>query len=307
MKIFALAVALAVALPAAGACSGSPVTLRIKNDIPKFERFYRDASRPGVTEAQRWALWQKEYGMAAVPPTPDGEKLARTQLDAAWPKYKALMPALPQMTARATAGAKFAVQRIAGILDPQRKPVTIELVLYVGQFDGNAFSIPPMHGAPSETLMPVEATGVKLLLAHELSHDVHFEIAGVKNSFGAPLGETIFLEGLAMRTASRVFPGLPAAAYTEMPGAHGWLQTCLSQKNRVLRGVLPYLSQSGPAVASRFTFGTGTTGMHREAYCAAWIVFGTLLSQGNTLAQLAMIPEDRMGDAVRKGIAASLR
>jgi len=305
MNIFAVVLTLAVAIPVP-AHSASPVTLRIKNDVPKFVRFYRDASRPGVTEAQRWALWQKEYGMAAVPPTPDGEKLARTQLDAAWPKYAALMPALPRLTAAATANAKVAAQHIAGILDPQRKPVTIELVLYVGQFDGNAFSIPPMHGAPSETLMPVEAAGVKLLLAHELSHDVHFEIAGVKNSFGAPLGETIFLEGLAMRTASRVFPGLPDAAYTEMPGAHGWLRTCLAEKDRVLRGVLPYLAHSGPAVASRFTFGEGTTGMHREAYCAAWIVFGTLLSRGHTLSRLATIPENRMVDTVRTAIDASL-
>jgi hypothetical protein len=306
MRIFAFILALIAAMPAAPAQQRSAVTLHVKNDVPKFERFYRDASKPGVTEAKRWALWQQEYGIAAVPPTPEGQKLARKQLDAAWPRYKALLPQLPALTSRAIASANVAVRRISQQLDPQATPATIVLLVYVGQFDNNAFSVPAMNGAPPETLMPVETPNIELLLAHELSHDVNFALAGVKNSFGAPLGETIFLEGLAMRSASRVFPGQPDSAYTEMPGDHGWLANCLRQKTAVLRGVSTYLHRSGPEIGARFTFGDGTTGMHREAYCAGWIIFGTLLEHGQTLAHLATIPEDRMIETVRRGIEASM-
>jgi hypothetical protein len=304
MKLFLLALALCVALSPSANASPAAVTLRIKNDIPKFERFYRDASKPGVTEEQRWKLWQREYGIAAVPPTPQGEKLARAQLDAAWPRYGALVPRLPELTAQAAADARSAAQRIGGLLDPSARPVTIALVLYVGQFDDNAFSIPAMSGQPPTSLMPVEAIGVRLLLAHELSHDVNFALAHVRNSFGAPLGETVFLEGLAMRSASRVFPGLPDSAYTEMTGDRGWLARCYAKRDAVLHGMLPYLDASGASVATRFTFGNGTTGMHREAYCAGWILVGSLLAHGHTLAQLATIPESAMTGVVRNAIKA---
>lgn len=300
--LFLLALAILFAVPQPLFAAPGHVTLEVKDYSGKFERFYRDASRPGTTEAQRWALWEKEYGIAAVPPTPAGEALARKQLDAVWPRYKALFPRLGKLRATAAAEAKIAALRIAGQLVPPGKSVTIGVVFCVGQFDDNAFSVPAMSGRPPETLMPIESRNMQLLLAHELSHDVNFALANVKNSFGAPLGETIFVEGLAMRSASRAFPGHADTAFTELPTDHGWLQKCLLEKNAVLLGARAHLNESGPAVATRFTFGTGTTGMHREAYCAAWIVFGTLLHRGLTLSQLAVVPEDRMVGLVREGI-----
>lgn len=305
MKCCIVILALLIALPGRVSAAPSPVTLVIKDNVTKFERFYRDASQPGVTESRRWILWQKEYGIAAVPPTPDGMKLARKQLDAVWPKYKSLIPKLPSLTAAAIADAQTTTQRIAEELDPQGRPVTIRLMLYVGQFDGNAFSMPAADGRPATTVMPVETTDLHLLLAHELSHAVHFTLAGVRNSFGAPLAETIYFEGIAMRSASRVAAGLPDTAYTEMADDHGWLDRCLANKRAVLQGAMPYLGASGPDVTTHFTFGAGTTGMRREAYCAAWVIFGTLLSH-RTLAELATIPETEMAAVVRQGLTDSL-
>ncbi|MBV8636521.1 MAG: hypothetical protein JO322_00410 [Candidatus Eremiobacteraeota bacterium] len=306
-KVLTLTLAVSFAVPLPLIAAPGHLTLQVKNDIPQFERFYRDASRPGTSEALRWALWKKEYGIAAVPPTPAGEALARKQLDAVWPRYKALFPRLEQMRAGAAAEANLAALRITRELLPANRSATIAVVLYVGQFDDNAFSIPAMNGRPPETLMPIESRNMQLLLAHELSHDVNFALAHVQHTFGAPLGQTIFLEGLAMRSASRAFPGYSDAAFTEMPDDRGWLRQCLLEKNAVLLGARKHLSESGPAVTTRFTFGTGTTGMHREAYCAAWIVFGALLRHGVALSQLAAIPEDRMVDVVRQGIDESVQ
>jgi hypothetical protein len=39
--------------------------------------------------------------------------------------------------------------------------------------------------------------------------------------------------------------------------------------------------------------------MHREAYCAAWIVMGKILDSGGTLPELARIPEDQMVATIR--------
>jgi hypothetical protein len=53
---------------------------------------------------------------------------------------------------------------------------------------------------------------------------------------------------------------------------------------------------------SRFTYGTGTTGLESEAYCAGWILVGDLLERGSTFAQLARIPEDHMAAFVKANL-----
>ena len=86
----------------------------------------------------------------------------------------------------------------------------------------------------------------------------------------------MFLEGLAMRTAQKVFPGKPDAAYTQMPGDGDWLAQCNRKKDTVLAGITADLDKSGREIATKYTFGQGNAGMHREAYCAAWIVMGKI-------------------------------
>ena len=72
----------------------------------------------------------------------------------------------------------------------------------------------------------------------------------------------------------------------------------------VLAGIAPDLDKAGRDVALKYTFGDGNTGMHREAYCAGWIVMGKLLRSGWTPAGLARIPESSMVAAVRAALAA---
>lgn len=268
------------------------VQLQVKNEVPRFQAFYLSASHAGVTEPQRWALWKSTYGIAAVPPTPAGDALARRQLDAAWPRYASISRKLGALETSAAATARKAVARIARILDV-RSNLTVRLLLFVGQFDNNAFSVPAMSGKPPETVMPVEAQHREVLLAHELTHAVHFALDGIRNSFGAPLGETIFLEGLAMRGSAQVFPGKTDAAYAA-EGDTVWMTRCKREERAVLEGVLPFVRVASASVASRFTFGEGTLGMHRQLYCAAWLMYGHLLHGHTTLAHLARVPESAM-------------
>lgn len=156
-----------------------------------------------------------------------------------------------------------------------------------------------MNDKPPTVLMPVEGSTLKLLLAHELTHAIHLQLAGVKNAFGAPVGETMFLEGLAMHTAQRAVPGLPDAAYSAMAGDKGWFAQCSARKHAVLKGIFADLDKAGPETAMKYTFGQGNTGMSREAYCAAWFVMGMLLDRGKTLPELARIPEGQMVATIR--------
>jgi hypothetical protein len=45
-------------------------SLEIADRVAKFEAFYAEATAKPLDEGTRWALWKKEYGIAAVPPGP---------------------------------------------------------------------------------------------------------------------------------------------------------------------------------------------------------------------------------------------
>jgi hypothetical protein len=302
----AIVVAVALCAAAIQTCPASaaaaPHTLDVINRVPKFEAFYRDATASPVSEADRWALWKKDYGIASVPPTPEGDALARKQLDEVFPRYAALMPALDADETRAEATGRDLFARINKLYATDGVSIHSALVLFVGQFDGNEFTIPAMNGKPPTVVMPVENPDLELDMAHELSHSIHFQLADVKNGFGAPIGETIFLEGLAMHATKAVVPGLPDARYTELQSEPGWFARCVAHEDAIVKGILPYLDQSGADVATKFTFGKGTTGMDRELYCAGWFAMQKMLDDGQTPAQLARVPESEMIDAVKRAL-----
>ena len=270
--------------------------LDIVDRVPKFERFYADAK--GLSEPARWSLWKKEYGIAAVPPTPQGDTLARKQLDAVWSRYSLLIPRLKTLEARGEKTARLLFAATNRLYATTGTPIHTKVVLFVGQFDGNEFTVPAMNGQPPTVVMPVENPLLRVQLAHEMSHSVNFQLADVNNSFGAPIGETVFLEGLAMHANKALVPGLPDAAYTELANEPGWYKRCTAEHLTVMRGILPFLHESGPAIATKFTFGTGTTGMHRELYCAGWFVVAGMLASGKTFPQLARLPENKMVETV---------
>jgi hypothetical protein len=295
---------IAGALLIAGPALAAPHALDIDNRVPKFEKFYADATAKPLSADARFALWSKEDGIAAVPPGPQGDALARKLLDAAWDKYPGLVAKLPQLTAQAESTAQVMFARDNEILDTTDTQIHSRVILYVGQFDNNAFTIPPMEGKPATVIMPVENIALKIVLAHELTHSIHLQLAHVKNSFGAPLGETMFLEGLAMRTSQQAVPGLSDAAYAEMPGDTAWMPKCLAHSAAILKGIAADLGKSGRDIAMKYTFGQGNTGMEREAYCAAWIVVGDMLHRGWTLPKLARVPENKMIDTIKTAMGA---
>jgi len=274
-------------------------TLQLVDRVPKFERFYRDATKRPLSESERWRLWKAEYDIAAVPPTPEGDALARRLLDKAWSQYPDLLPRVTTLTVDAESLARLDFAAINVLFASAEIPIRSKVVLYVGQFENNAYSIPAMHGELPTVVMPVENDNLRVAIAHELTHTINFQLAHVTNSFGGPVGETIFLEGLATRTSQHLVPGLPEARYVELSSEPGWLANCYAHRSAVLRGILPFLDQSGSALATRFTFGKGTTGMDREVYCAGWVAVGDMLARGKSFAYLARVPENKMRSAIR--------
>ncbi len=161
-------------------------SLEIVDRVARFKAFYGEAAATPLDEGARWALWKKEYGIAAVPPGPDVDKMARQLLDSAWAKYPALMPKIPALQREADADAYEAFDKINVLFETKSTQIHSRLVLYVGQFDDNAYTAPPMDGHVATVMMPIETAQLRLALAHELTHSVNIQLAHVRNGFGAP-------------------------------------------------------------------------------------------------------------------------
>jgi hypothetical protein len=95
-------------------------------------------------------------------------------------------------------------------------------------------------------------------------------------------------------------PGAPRSLYTWRDAQ--WLHRCRRDAGAILNGIRPFLTRADPRTTTRFTYGTGTTGLESEAYCAGWILVGDLLERGSAFAQLARIPEDHMAAFVKANL-----
>ena len=115
--------------------------LEIDDRVDSFVKFYAEASHGKPNDDQRFALWRRDGGLAAVPPGPKGDAMARSLLDKAWPRYPSLMPVLPSLARSAEEGARELFETDLAILGAGDQPLHSRLILYVGQFDDNALSL----------------------------------------------------------------------------------------------------------------------------------------------------------------------
>ncbi|HKS55566.1 MAG TPA: hypothetical protein VJS12_09790, partial [Steroidobacteraceae bacterium] len=114
------------------------------------------------------------------------------------------------------------------------------------------------------------------------------------------IAETIVQEGLAMHVAQTVSPGRDVRAYVEHKA--GWYDAAMAKSDAILRGLLPELEKADSPTVFRYTMGTGTTGLEREAYVAGWLVVGELIKEGKSLPEIARVPSADMSRLVKATI-----
>jgi hypothetical protein len=269
----------------------APVNLTVKDLTPKFLDFYNEAVRENASPERRWQLWKEKYDFAAVPPTPEGEKMAHEILDNAWPKYAAALPRIRAGAAGLTPDPHSTVQSVAGLLRPN-KPINITLLVYVGGFDGNAFTA--AQDGKITTAVPIEVDPAlrALLMTHELTHAVHIGMGSFSGGWIRTIGTTVLTEGLAMRVTQKLLPGHPEAYYAET--RPGWFDEATKLRSAILKDVRLVLASNKSEDVMRFTMGKGPAGIEREAYYAGWLLVGYWLDHGTTFDQIARIPEKEM-------------
>ena len=271
--------------------------LHIVDLSPRFLDFYRAAAN--VDADARWQLWNEKYGFAAVPPTPEGQQLARKLLDDAWPRYSQALPLIREGVAAMEPKPEVVLKKVADVLGLDG-PFEMQVTVYVGAFDGNAFTM-AQDGKPIVSIpLEMDAAQRALVLPHEMTHAVHIATAGLSGGWERSIAETIMQEGLAMHVAQTVTPGRDVRAYIEHKP--GWYDAAMAKSDAILRGLLPELDKSDSPTVFRYTMGTGSTSTEREAYIAGWLVVGELLKEGRSFPDIARVHSAEMPRLVRTTI-----
>ena len=277
--------------------------IAISDLTPKFLTFYRTAIADRLTGDARFALWKKDYGFAAVPPGPDGDKIARQLLDEAWPRYAAALPQIERGARGLQPSPNPTLQRVETLLRPSR-PTRMKLIVYVGGFEGNAFTV-GQKGIPTVAI-PVEMSAQQRgpVMTHEFVHAVQISMGSMSGGWERSIGETVLAEGLAMRATQRLYPNLPSTRFVETPDEPGWLAKAERRRPRILSDIRKVVRSSTSDDVLKFTMGTGPAGIDREAYYAGWVVVGYWLAHGLNYGEIARIPESEAPERVARAIDA---
>lgn len=277
----------------------SSVTISVTDLSPQFVAFYDEAVKEHASPDQRWELWKKMYHFAAVPPTPQGEKMARALLDKAWARYPSVLDRIRWGADSIVPQAERQLKAVADLLRPN-KPVHVTLLLYVGGFEDNAFTI-AQHGEIT-TAIPIESSPDtrEMLMTHEFTHAVQIAMGSFSGNFQRTVGTIVVTEGLASRVTQKLFPERSAAESIEF--TPGWLKQVEQHRTEILNGIRPFLASDKPEDIERFTIGPGPAGLEREAYYAGWLLVGDWLSHGKSFADIARIAEIDMPQQTASGI-----
>lgn len=306
LKALVRAVGLCAAAAVSLAAAPAPqVSITVKDLTPKFLAFYRAATAANPDPDARFELWKRDYGFAAVPPTPEGDAISRRLLDKAWPDYPPLIARIEQGAAGIEPAPEATLRRVAALLRPDA-PVHITLIAYVGAMEGNAFTMG--QDGKATVALPVEQSPRERgpIMAHEFTHAVQIAMGSSSGGWVRSVAETALAEGLAMRTAQALYPDRPAASFVEMANEPGWLARADGKQRQILLDVRAAAASSSSEDVMRFTMGTGPAGLNREAYYVGWLAAGYWLGHGKSLADIARIPEARAPAEVARAIDALL-
>lgn len=298
-RLFALAL-LACSVSAAADTSDS---IYITDLTPKFLNFYREAVAEKLNPDARFALWKKDYGFAAVPPTPEGDQIARKLLNSAWSRYPMALPLIRRGAKGLQPPPEATLKRVESLLRPN-KPVHMNLIVYVGAFEGNAFTV-GQNGVPT-VAVPIEIPARQRapIMAHEFVHAVQISMGSMSGGWVRSIGETALAEGLAMRATQHLYPSLPVTDLVEAPDEPGWLSRAEKLRRKIFADVRRSLASTKSEDVFRYTMGVGPSGIDREAYYVGWEVVGYWLAHGRSYAEIARIPESQAPDQVGRALDA---
>lgn len=279
--------------------AAAPLEVRVNDLTPGFLTFYEAAVEENADADRRWQLWKEHYDFAALPPVPERDSIARELLDDAWPRYPDVIERIQAGVDGMAPAPEPLLQEVAAEFGME-EALRVDLLVYVGALEGNAFFAPQEGRLVVAVPIEEESADRTRSLVHEFTHAVHHTLADLSEGWERTVARTLFSEGLANRATEKLLPGGTPAFYLD--GRPGWFEEAAARGGEILEGILPYVRDDDSEQVMRFTMGTGTTGIEREAYYAGWVVVGHLLESGHTLGELARVPEDEVTALVEQAL-----
>lgn len=265
----------------------------------KFLDFYEESKKVASIQ-DKFNLWKEKYGFAAVPPTEEGQKIAFDMFTKSYDKYENSIGKIKSFEVNE--------EKVYSVLEKVKETlncseiVEFSVLYFVGFFENNAFVAP--NGDKLVLCLPIENDTSELyddmILAHELTHIVHYKIQKSTASWIRPLSFLILEEGLAMRVSKEVVSGL--SDYQYITNKEEWYKECTDSHSEIVKGILPYVTEESSEVLFNFTMGAGTTNHEREAYYVAWKIYDRFLKQGFSLSELARISQEESKSFVEEHV-----
>lgn len=277
-----------------------PYRVDIIDLCPRFLDFYERANQENLDPDARWTLWQEAYGFAGVPPTPEGQHVARKLLDEAWGKYPDAVEHIRLGAAALTPAPIESLRTVAELLECE-SPIQMQVIVFVGGFEGNPFVF-TLEGVTTLAL-PIEQRPEQRIfhLPHEMTHVVHNHSAGMPASWERSVARLVLEEGLATRVTAEVIPGRTPAKYAnELEPT--WFDRCEANAHEILTDIQSNLNVSTSADITRYTIAPGPANLTRTAYYAGWQIIGALTNVDWSLASLAKVRENNIPEVVQTGI-----
>jgi hypothetical protein len=212
------------------------------------------------------------------------------------------VPEAPPTPSRWFRGRFTEIRREAlAVLRSPKRRWGVELLVYVGGFEDNAFTRRANHNRNSDL---ISSDTREILMAHEFTHAIQIGMGSFSGSFQRTVGTIVVAEGLASRVTEKLFPNRPETDNIEF--TNGWLKEAEQRKAEILQDIRPFLTSDKPDDIERFTIGPGPAGLEREAYFAGWLVVGDWLAHGMSFSEIARIPAKEMPQRAAAEIAAIL-
>ncbi|MDO4814714.1 MAG: hypothetical protein Q3988_06400 [Gemella sp.] len=270
--------------------------INLKN---KFLDFYEESTKVDSIQ-DKFNIWKEKYNFAAIPPTEEGQKIAFNMFEKSYGKYEKCIDKIKSF--------EVDEEKVNRILEKVKETlncsesVDLSVIYFVGFFEGNAFVAP--SGNKLALCLPIENDNSELydemILAHELTHIVHYKVQKSEATWLRPLSFLLLEEGLAMRVSKEVVPGM--TEYQYVSSKEEWWNECEEESSKIIEGLLPYVKEEISEILFKFTMGAGTTNREREAYYVAWNLFDKLLEQGFSLEELARISKEASKEFVEKQV-----
>lgn len=266
MRQLILATGLLLTLGAAHAAD-TALNLSVRDLSPNFVDFYDAASKPlpapaapatapanGAAapapapveswEDRRWRYFKKAYDFSAQA----SPEAARSALEAAWPRYAAVMPQIES----GFDGIASEPSRLLDSLSKQfvlDKAMNLRVVTYVGAFEGRVWS--DVEADIRNIYLPLEVSSeVRTLPAARLFGEAILARAAVWGDSPRNLAELVVGEGVLAQGVATAVPGKSLEQYLKVSSEE--LAALRARRKAILSAILPKLGDGSPATLAAY-------------------------------------------------------